>query len=89
MNRTFIGLFESVLEASVMYIRMVGGNPHPRTWQEYEDLVIRSAKDPNIVIALRPDAWQEYERQFFRGSEVPDYDFYFVMAETPDNVWGC
>ena len=39
-----------------MYVRMIGGELHPRTWQEYEELVIRSAEDPNVVIALQPGA---------------------------------
>ena len=72
-----------------MYIRMVGGEPHPRTWQEYEDLVIRSAEDPNIVITLRPGAWQQYERQLFRGVDDPDEDSYFFMTETSDDIAGC
>jgi len=59
----------------VIYVRMVGGEPHPRTWQEYEALVVRSTEDPNVVIALRPGAWQEYEGQFLRGIEDPNDGF--------------
>ena len=71
-----------------MYVRMVGGELHPRTWQEYEDLVIRSAEDPRVIIGLRPGAWQEYERQLFRGIDDPDEDFYFFMTEAPEDVAG-
>lgn len=64
-----------------MYVRMIAREPHPRTWQEYEDLLIRSATDPNVVIGLRPAAWQEYARQFLRTTEFEDEDFGFDMAE--------
>jgi len=59
----------------VIYVRMVGREPHPRTWQEYEGLVVRSTEDPNVVITLRPGAWQEYERQILRGTEDLDEGF--------------
>ena len=71
-----------------MYVRMVGGEPHPRTWQEYEELVIRSAEDPNVVISLRPGAWQKYERRFLWGTDDPDEVFYFPMAEMPEDGAG-
>ena len=69
----------------MIYARMVGGEPHPRTWREYEDLVVRSTKDPNVVIALRPGAWQEYERQFLRG--VEDLDDGFEIEEMLDDMF--
>ena len=58
-----------------MYVRMVDGEVHPRAWQEYEGLVIRSTEDPNIVIALRPRAWQEFDQRFLRGIEDPSEGF--------------
>ena len=67
-----------------MYVRLVGGVPYPRGWQAYENLVIRSAHDPNVVIALRPGAWLEFERQLFRGVDDPEEDFFF-MTEAPDD----
>ena len=67
-----------------MYVRMVGGEPRPRTWQEYESLVVRSTEDPNVVIALRPGAWLEYERQFLRGTE--DLDEGFEIEEMLDGI---
>ena len=67
-----------------MYVRMVGGEVYPRGWQAYENMVIRSAEDPNVVIALRPGAWQEFERQLFRGVGDPDEDFFF-MTEGPED----
>ena len=63
---------------------MLGGEPHPRTWQDYEGLVVRSTEAPNVVIALRPGAWQEYERQFLRGTE--DFDEGFEIEEMLDGV---
>ena len=57
-----------------MYVRMVGGEPYPRGWQAYENMVIRSAQDPNLVIAMRPGAWQEFERHLFRGIDDPNED---------------
>ncbi len=68
-----------------MYVRLVGGEPYPRRWQAYENMVIRSSQDPNVVIALRPGAWQEFERQLFRGDDDPGEDF-FVMTETPEDL---
>ncbi len=68
----------------MIYVRMLGGEPHPRTWQDYEGLVVRSTEDPNVVIALRPGAWQEYERQFLRGTE--DFDEGFEIEEMLDGV---
>ncbi len=67
---------------------MVGGEPHPRTWQEYERLVIRGTEDPNVVIALRPGAWQEYARRFLRGIEDADEVFDSGAAETLDGLAG-
>ena len=67
-----------------MYVRMVGGEVYPRGWQAYENMVIRSAEDPNVVIALRPGAWQEFERQLFRGVDDPDEDF-LPITEAPDD----
>jgi len=58
-----------------MYVRITGGEICPRTWQEFEGLIVRSTEHPNVVIALRPGAWQEYERQFLRGTEGLDEDF--------------
>ena len=66
----------------MIYVRMVGGEPHPRTWQEYEGLAVRSTEDPNVVIALRPGAWQEYERQFLRGTDDVGEVFGFDMDDT-------
>ena len=67
-----------------MYVRLAGGVPYPRGWQAYENLVIRSAHDPNVVIALRPGAWLEFERQLFRGVDDPEEDLFF-MTESPDD----
>lgn len=67
-----------------MYVRMVGGEPYPRGWQAYENLVVRSAHDPNLVISLKPGAWQEFERQFFRGIDDPDEDFSFMTEALED-----
>ncbi len=67
-----------------MYVRMVGGEVYPRGWQAYENMVIRSAEDPNVVIALRPGAWQEFERQLFRGVGDLDEEFFF-MTEAPED----
>lgn len=64
-----------------MYVRLVSGEPHPRAWQDYERLIIRSAEDPNIVLALRPGAWQEYERQFLRLADDADDDINFDGAD--------
>ena len=69
----------------MIYVRMVGGEAHPRTWQEYEGLVVRSTEDPNVVIALRPGAWQEYERQFLRGIE--DVDEGFETSDVLDDMF--
>ena len=66
-----------------MYVRMVDGEPYPRGWQAYENMVIRSAQDPNLVIAMRPGAWQEFERHLFRGVDDPDEDF-LLITEAPD-----
>ena len=62
---------------------MVDGEPYPRGWQAYENMVIRSAQDPNLVIAMRPGAWQEFERHLFRGVDDPDEDFP-PITEAPD-----
>ena len=67
-----------------MYVRMVGGEPYPRGWQAYENLVVRSAHDPSLVISLKAGAWQEFERQLFRGIDDPDEDFFFI-TETPED----
>ena len=67
-----------------MYVRLVGGEPYPRGWQAYENMVIRSAHDPAVVIALQPGAWLEFERQLFRGVDDPEEDFFF-MTESPDD----
>ncbi len=64
-----------------MYVRLVDGEPHPRAWQDYERLMIRSAEDPNIVIAFRPGAWQEYARQFLRLADDPDDEFEFDESD--------
>ena len=71
-----------------MYVRMVGGGPQPPTWQEYERLFIRSAEDPDVVMALRPGAWQEYALHFLRGTEDPDEFFDFGPLEPQDQVVG-
>ncbi len=67
-----------------MYVRLVGGEPYPRGWQAYESMVVRSAQDPDVVIALRPGAWQEFERHLFRGVDDPEEEIFFATDVTDD-----
>ena len=67
-----------------MYVRMVGGEPHPRTWQEYERLIICCTENTNTVIALRPGAWQEYEHHLQRGTT--DLSEEFEEAESLEDL---
>ena len=69
-----------------MYVRLVGGEPYPRGWQAYENMVVRSAHDPNLVIALRPGAWQEFERQLFHGVDDPEEEFFSMTEATDDQA---
>ena len=59
-----------------MYVRIFGGGAFPRTWQEYERLVIRSAEDPDVVIGFRNGDWEQYVREFLCGPDDPDEGFY-------------
>ena len=67
-----------------MYVQKLGGEVFPRTWQEYERLVIRSTDDPNVVIGFRPGAWEQFVSEFLRGAEDLDADF--ETEETPDDL---
>jgi hypothetical protein len=54
-----------------MDIHPVGREAYPRTWPEYERLVLHNAEDPEVVIGFRPGGWKQYVRQFLGGTEDP------------------